>query len=99
MTSADEGRALARSTAKRIAGLSWEELDAYGQRVERVESSTGQPFRVVTTAFWDMDDWASDMLIVARVYAERGWRRWRPWRAVEVRGGEGLRLSGSRSGA
>jgi hypothetical protein len=50
----DDPRRLADVKAKEIAGLSWEELDAYGRRVEDVVTATGRRLRVTSQAFWDM---------------------------------------------
>jgi hypothetical protein len=86
MTRSDEGRSLAEAKATEVVSLPWEALDAYGSREEFVETQAGR-FRVKTSAFWDMDEWASGMYVIAKVYPERGWRRWRPWKAVKVRGG------------
>jgi hypothetical protein len=55
----EDPRRLADTKAKEIAGLSWEELDEYGKRVEEVVTATGRRFRVRSIAFWDMEEWAS----------------------------------------
>jgi hypothetical protein len=83
----EEARQLAQSKAADVAALSWEELDAYGKQEDSSASPSGVRFRVTTVAFWDMEDWRSDLYVITKVYPERGWRRWRPWKAVEVRGG------------
>jgi hypothetical protein len=85
MNLSDQGRALAEAKADEVAALPWDALAAYGEREETVETATGR-FRVKTVAFWDMDEWASDLYVIAKVYAVRGWRRWRPWKAVRGRG-------------
>lgn len=86
----DEPHRLASATAKEIAGLSWEELDAFGERVEDVVSATGRSYRVKSIAFWDMEEWESGMYVIVTVKPTSGpgWRRWRRYRAVETRGGE-----------
>jgi hypothetical protein len=87
MTLADEARGLGSAKAKEVAALSWAELDAYGEREEEVTSPSGHHLRVKTIVFWDMEEWASGMYIITKVYPDRGWRRWWPWKAVEGRGG------------
>jgi hypothetical protein len=68
--------------------MSWTEMDAYGERVEEiVESPSGRRFRVVTGAFWDMEEWGSGMEPYAKAYAPSGWRRWRPYKLWSDRGG------------
>jgi hypothetical protein len=71
----DDPRQLARAKAKEIAGLSWEELDAYGKQVEDVMSPTGRRFRVKSHAFWDMEAWESGMYVIVRVHPTPRWRR------------------------
>lgn len=83
---ADDPRQLARAKAKEIAGLSWEELDAYGKLVEDVMSPTGRRFRVKSHAFWDMEAWESGMYVIVRVYPTPRWRRFWGYSAVETRG-------------
>ena len=70
-----------------LAGLSWEELDAYGEREEWVTCPSGRRLRVVTGAFWDMDEWQSGMELYAKAYAESGWRRRFPYKVWRSRGG------------
>jgi hypothetical protein len=82
-----EARALLQSRADAVASLSWEEMDRYGEQEEVVRTPSGRRFRVVTGAFWDMDEWASGMNIYARAYAERGLRKLFPYREWRVRGG------------
>lgn len=86
MSDFGEPRPLAKAKAEEVASLTWEELDAYGTREEIVETASGR-FRVKTTVFWDMEEWASGMYIITKVYPERGWRRGWPWKGVAVRGG------------
>jgi hypothetical protein len=83
---ADDPRQLAGAKAKEIAGLSWEELDAYGKQVEDVVSPTGKRFRVKSIAFWDMDEWESRMYVIVRVYPTPRWHRFWGYSAVETRG-------------
>jgi hypothetical protein len=80
-----EGRALAGSKAEAVAALSWEELDAYDQTVEEVVGPSGTQYRLSTSVFWDMEPWASGVIVKAA--PTRGWRRFWPFKAVEVRGG------------
>ena len=86
-TVSDEAQRLAHSKAAEVAALPWAELDAYGKQEEALESPSGVRLRATTVAFWDMEDWLSDLYVITKVYPERGWRRWWPWKAVEVRGG------------
>jgi hypothetical protein len=64
----DDPRRLADVKAKEIAGLSWEELDAYGRRVEDVVTATGRRLRVTSQAFWDKEEWDSTMYVIVKVY-------------------------------
>jgi hypothetical protein len=86
----DGGRSLAEQKGAELAALSWEELDSYEPRDEQVALPSGQTFRVNSKAYWDMDAWRSDMLVSVNVYALRGWRRYRPYTARALRGGEDL---------
>jgi hypothetical protein len=83
----NEGRALAGSKAEAVAALSWEELDAYDPTVEEVVGPSGERYRLSTTVFWDMEEWASGMYVIVKAAPTRGWRRYWPFKAVEVRGG------------
>ncbi len=87
---AEGGRALAEAKVAEIEALTWEELDSYGEQVEQVTLPSGEVFRVKSHAFWDMDDWESDLHISVTVYAARGLRRFFPYRARGFRGGETL---------
>lgn len=102
MTLADEASALADTRAAEVAALAWEDLDAYGTREETAQMPSGRRVRVKTSAFWDAEEWESGMYVITRVYPERGWRRWWPWKAVEIRGGPGdsvpARLHSANSG-
>jgi len=82
-----EGRELARAKAKALAVLSWEELDAYGQRVEEVVAPSGRRFRLTANVFWDMEPWVSGINIIVKAAPMRGWRRFWSQKAVETRGG------------
>jgi hypothetical protein len=86
----DEGRSLAEQRAAELAALSWEELDSYEPRDEHVALPSGHTFRVNSKAYWDMEARQSDMLVSVKVYALRGWRRYRPYTARAFRGGEDL---------
>jgi hypothetical protein len=70
----EDPRRIAQAKAKEIASLSWEELDAYGKREEVVLSPTGRRLRVKSVAFWDMEEWASGIYVIVKVYPTRGWR-------------------------
>jgi len=83
----DDPRRLAHAKAKEIARLSWEELDAYGERAEELITASGRRFRVKSLAFWDLEEWASAMYVVVKVYPSRGLRRFWGYSAVETRGG------------
>jgi hypothetical protein len=63
------------SESGRGRGALWEELDAYGDRVETVRALSGHDFRVSSRAFWDMAEWASGMEISVTVHARTGVRR------------------------
>jgi hypothetical protein len=80
-------RRLAEDKASEVAAMSWEELDAYGERIEEVTTPSGQRFRVKSIAFWDMEAWASAMYVIVKVYPSRGLRRFLGYSAVETRGG------------
>jgi hypothetical protein len=82
----EDPRRIAQAKAKEIASLSWEELDAYGKREEVVVSPSGGRLRMKSIAFWDMEEWASGMYVIVRVYPRRGWRRIWGYSAVETRG-------------
>jgi hypothetical protein len=82
----EDPRRIAQAKAKEIASLSWEELDAYGKREEVVLSPTGRRLRVKSVAFWDMEEWASGIYVIVKVYPTRGWRRIWGYSAVETRG-------------
>jgi hypothetical protein len=83
----DEAEAILRPRLEALTGLSWIEMDAYGEKEETVESPSGRRFRVVTGAFWDMDEWASGMELYAKAYPESGRRR--PYTLWASRGGPG----------
>ena len=68
--SESDPRRLADTKAKEIAGLSWVELDEYGKQVEEVVTATGRRFRVKSTAFWDIEEWASTMYVIVNVYPD-----------------------------
>jgi hypothetical protein len=87
---ATEARTLAQRKAEEVCALPWDELGRYGEKIEEVELPGGENVRVKTFAFWDMDEWESDMRVSVKVYASRGWRRYRPWKASRLRGGETL---------
>jgi len=86
----DEGRSIAEAKAAQIAALDWEDLDAYGLRVEEMKSPSGQLFRVKSLTYWDMEEWESDLYVSVRVYAASGWRKRWPYKAGRTRDGETL---------
>jgi hypothetical protein len=83
----NEGRTLAGAKADAVAALSWDELDAYDQPVEEVVGPSGERYRLSTNVFWDMEPWASGMYVIVKASPMRGWRRYWPFKAVEIRGG------------
>ena len=85
-----EERAWAEQKAGEVSGLPWDELARFEEQIEDVELPSGRKARVKTLAFWDMDESESDMYVTVRVYSSHGWRRYWPWKAVRVRGGETL---------
>lgn len=70
-----------------LARLSWEELNVYGEREEWMACPSGRRLRVVTGAFWDMEEWKSGMELYAKAYARSGWRRRFPYKVWRSRGG------------
>jgi hypothetical protein len=82
-----ESQELAESTADEIAALSWEDLDAYGERAELQKAPSGRTFKVRSRAFWDMDEWASGMNISVKVRRSYGLRRLWGYKAWRTRGG------------
>jgi hypothetical protein len=83
----EDAFAILRPRLEALEGLSWAEMDAYGEKQEFVRSPGGRQFRVVTGAFWDMKEWASGMELYAKAYAESGWRRRFPYKLWVSRGG------------
>ncbi len=79
--------AILRDKVEAIAALSWEELDAYGSRVEEVVASSGRRFRIKSWAFWDMEAWRSGMYVIAKARPTKGLRRFWSYKDVRVRGG------------
>jgi hypothetical protein len=80
-------RGVAEERGDEIAALSWEQLDAYGEREETIDAPIGDAFRVKSRAYWDMEDWASGMNISVKVYAPSGVRRIWGYKAWRTRGG------------
>jgi hypothetical protein len=72
-----------------LEGMPWAELDAYGEQEETVQSPSGRWFRIVTGAFWDMEEWGSGMELYAKAYGRPGRRRRRPYTLWSSRGGPG----------
>jgi hypothetical protein len=87
---AAEGQLIADAKAAELAQRSWEELDAYESRVEYVPAPSGRMFRVKSEAFWDIEEWASDLYISVKAYAPAGLRRFWRYKAWIVRPGEDL---------
>jgi hypothetical protein len=81
-----EARTIARRKAADMEALSWEELDAYGERQETVTAPSGATFRVKSLAYWDMEEWNSGLDIVVKVYPSKGLRRFWPYKAYAGRG-------------
>ncbi|MEX0993656.1 MAG: hypothetical protein WDZ37_06640 [Solirubrobacterales bacterium] len=54
----------------------WEDLDTYGDQEETVALPSGQELRVVSAAFWDMDEWGSAMCIQVSGIIGRGLLEW-----------------------
>ena len=88
---AEELQEVLRQRVTDMDRLSWDELDAYGERVEEITLPSGQEIRVRTKAFWDMEPWQSDMHIVAQGarLARRVGRAW-PYREHRLKRGEDL---------
>jgi hypothetical protein len=86
VTMAAEGQTLADKKADEIARLGWSELDAYGERTERITSPSGRVFRVSSRAYWDMEPWASGIEISVRARPATGMRL-RSYTARRTRGG------------
>jgi hypothetical protein len=84
---ATEGQTLADAKADEIAQLSWEELDAYGERAEQITAPSGSVFRVSSRAYWDMNPWASGIEISVKAYAAGEMRRIRGHKARRIRSG------------
>jgi hypothetical protein len=82
-----EADAILRPRLQALEAMSWDELDRYDEQQEVVAAPSGRRFRVVTGAFWDMDEWASGMNLYARAYAASGLRRWFPYKLWGARGG------------
>ena len=87
LTEKAEAEAILRPRFDALGAMSWRELDSYGEKQEIVKTPGGRTFRVVTGAFWDMDEWASGMELYAKAYAESGLRRWFAYRLWGSRGG------------
>ena len=83
---ATEGQALADAKADEIARLSWNELDAYGERMEQGTAPSGRVFRVNSRAYWDMEPWASGIEISVKACASGGVRRIWGYKARTTRG-------------
>jgi hypothetical protein len=85
----DEALAILGPRLEALTRMSWREMDAYGNQEEMVESPSGRTFRVVTGAFWDMDEWASGMELYAEAYTQSGPKSRRPYRLWASRGAPG----------
>lgn len=86
---AEAAKAIAELKAAEMEALSWEELDAYGEREEFVTAPIGATFCVKSLARWDMEEWGSGLDIVVKVYPVTGFRRFWPYKATASRGGHG----------
>ena len=87
LTEKAEAEAILRPRLDALYAMSWRELDCYGEKEEVVTTPGGRTFRVVTGAFWDMDEWASGMELYAKAYPESGLRRWFAYKLWGDRGG------------
>jgi hypothetical protein len=85
-----EAQKIAAQKADELVALSWDDLDRYEPRVEKVTSENGRRFQVKSHTSWDMDAWESDMRVTVKVYAPRGWRRYWPVTGRALRHGEDL---------
>jgi hypothetical protein len=79
-----------RAKLEEMDALTWGELDRYGTRIESLTSSSGRRFRVKSYTFWDMEPWSSDLYVIAKAYATRGWRRIWPYKRTGGRRGEDI---------
>jgi hypothetical protein len=80
-----------RDKVTSIERLTWHELDAYGEQDEKVALTTGEPLRIRSTTYWDMEPWESDLHIAVKGIPV-GWRlrRFLPYREHTIRPGERL---------
>ncbi|MGI8729908.1 MAG: hypothetical protein ACR2LK_07950 [Solirubrobacteraceae bacterium] len=62
-----------------LEALPWHELDSYGEKEEVVDAPGGRRFRIVTGAFWDMDEWASGNGALRQGVRRVGFRRLFPY--------------------
>ena len=69
LTEKAEAEAILWPRLNALEAMSWHELDSYGEKQELVDAPGGRKFRIVTGAFWDMDEWASGMELYAKAYA------------------------------
>ncbi len=82
-----EGQALADAKADELAALRWEELDAFGERVETATGPSGRAYQMRSRVYWDMEPWASGMNIDVKAYAPDGLRHVWGYKARRTRGG------------
>jgi len=80
---------LLRDRTEEMYALSLDELNRFGTQTEYVAIGPGSRYRVVSAAFWDIEEWNSEMCISVRAYAPRGWRRRVPLSEWATRGGPG----------
>jgi hypothetical protein len=81
-----EARQIIREWQERFWNMPWMELDAWGKQAEEVVSPSGSRFRVETSVFWDMKEWASGMNCTIKVRPKTGWRRWWAYSGWAARG-------------
>ena len=70
-----EARRVIEQYRERFWAMSWEDLDSYGRRTEKIVTPSGRRFRVETIVSWDTEEWASGMNCVIKVRPSSGWRR------------------------
>jgi len=83
----EEGRRIVREKVEALAGLRWEELDAYQEQIDHVRTALGRRYRVKSYAYWDGRSWETELHVVAKAYAANGWRRFKPYWDRRSRGG------------
>jgi hypothetical protein len=85
MTRFDEAQAVADAEARRVASLSWDELDAFGVQRATVEGPTGMIFRLRISVSWDAEPRQSQLSVIVKARPTRGLRLLRARKAVRTR--------------